>query len=591
MNHKTLLKSVPAPGVICALVLALGSCSSATRTPEKGPPSPPTVVQVSANTIREQYQKAAAVGPHAVQFLATDLFLKANDLSVRGEAKAAAFLFGQMVSILPGDDYLKRRYAVELVKTGDFKTARPLVQHMFQQALNQNGGEDKKLGLILAGIHTFRGEWDEARTVYRKLLKKYPGNSGLCIPLANLHQKQKNYRRAEAVLGQCQRQNQNGESDRAIFPYHRGKLAFAQGKNQTALKHFSRALEQRPDFLPAVVAKTMVLTQQNRPQAAITAYRKFLKHTPNHPLVLAQLIQLIQKHSSLEDIIPYLEKLSNVESDDLNLKVQLGMLYTKYRHWEEAKRTFREILLAAPHSNRIHYNLGLIYQQTGEHQRAIDAFARIGPDSPLSYDSKIQTARALEQLVQRRSPASLGPPAQNLERAIHILQQLQDRGKLEEGHQYYLATLYEQRADYRASRELIGKMLEKNPHNPHALNFLGYSLLETGEDLQRGHSLILQALALEPEDGHIRDSLGWYYYKVGDYQKALAEIRRAYQLVPKDAVITKHLAMAYRQLGQYNKAKQYFKEALEYCRSSSERKHILQALAELSPATPAPGPH
>ena len=247
-------------------------------------------------------------------------------------------------------------------------------------------------------------------------------------------------------------------------------------------------------------------------------------------------------------------------------------------------------------------------------------FPKFGKTVPLFSDSALQTARALQKMA-RRAPASQRPGSQSTERritdfvrqtsahhprlapqlfvtlanfhefrgeiekAIQILLELERQNTLEEEHLYYLATLYEKQNNYPASRRLIKKKSWRPiPNTPHALNFLGYSLLETGDDLERGRSLVLKALSLEPDDGHIRDSLGWYYYKIGDYQKALKEIRRAYQLAPNDPIITKHLAMAYRKLNQQDKARQYFEEALGYCRHQSERDLILQALAEMAGA-------
>ncbi len=558
---------------------------------------------------------AALEGPHAVQFLATDLFLKANDLSLRGDTKAAALLYHQIVLMLPHDEHVQKRYAMELVKTGELKKAKPYIQKLFEKNFKKRKPGHKKLGLILAGINTSLGESQAARKVYRKLLDREPGNPGLCIPLVDIDSDQKNYHQAKTQLDRCQTQSK--AQDHFLYHYHRGKLYTLQGKTKDALLSFSRALKDRPNYLPAVIIKARLLEKAKRPKLAAAVYQQFLNHVPEHRLVLAHLIRIKQNHFPLEEIIPHLEKLANLESDNLNLKLQLGMLYSKYKRWEEAKQTFREILLVAPASNRVLYSLGILHQQSAEYEKAIHYFSKIEEGSPLFSDSAIQTARALQK-ASGRAPASQRPGGQGpegritdfvrqtsarhpqlapelfvtlanfhefrgeVEKAIQILLELERQNKLEEELQYYLATLYEKQNDYPASRRLIEKILKANPRHPHALNFLGYSLLHTGDDLERGRSLILKALALEPDDGHIRDSLGWYYYKTGDYQKALKEIAQAYQLAPGDAVITKHLAMVYQKLKQYDKARQHFEEALEYCRDQSEKNLILQALTELS---------
>ena len=54
--------------------------------------------------------------------------------------------------------------------------------------------------------------------------------------------------------------------------------------------------------------------------------------------------------------------------------------------------------------------------------------------------------------------------------------------------------------------------LERDADNPHALNFIGYTWAERGENLEEAEALIARALELSPDDGYITDSLGWVYF-------------------------------------------------------------------------------
>ena len=92
---------------------------------------------------------------------------------------------------------------------------------------------------------------------------------------------------------------------------------------------------------------------------------------------------------------------------------------------------------------------------------------------------------------------------------------------------------------------------------------------------------ISKALKLRPNDGFIRDSMGWYYYKTGDLKKALVEIKKAWELVKSDTVIARHLAIVYQDLKKYNLAKKYLVEALKYCKQEEERKKVLKAIENL----------
>ncbi|MCK7515930.1 MAG: tetratricopeptide repeat protein [Desulfobacterales bacterium] len=77
------------------------------------------------------------------------------------------------------------------------------------------------------------------------------------------------------------------------------------------------------------------------------------------------------------------------------------------------------------------------------------------------------------------------------------------------------------------------KVIELDPKNANALNYLGYTYADLGQNLDEAERLVLEALKHKPNDGYITDSLGWVYYKKGDYEKALQHLKKAAELVPR----------------------------------------------------------
>ncbi len=67
---------------------------------------------------------------------------------------------------------------------------------------------------------------------------------------------------------------------------------------------------------------------------------------------------------------------------------------------------------------------------------------------------------------------------------------------------------------------------------------------------------------MKPNMGYITDSLGWVYYQLGEYEKAVAELEKANQLTPDDSTITEHLADSYSKLNQIEKALSFYEKAL-----------------------------
>ena len=116
--------------------------------------------------------------------------------------------------------------------------------------------------------------------------------------------------------------------------------------------------------------------------------------------------------------------------------------------------------------------------------------------------------------------------------------------------------------------------LELKPDQPLVLNYLGYSWIDKGENLERGLKMIEKAVELRPEDGYIVDSLGWAHYRVGDYSSAVQYLEKAIELVPEDPTINDHLGDAYWQNGRPNEARFQWRRALQFGPEKDEIKPI-----------------
>ncbi len=106
------------------------------------------------------------------------------------------------------------------------------------------------------------------------------------------------------------------------------------------------------------------------------------------------------------------------------------------------------------------------------------------------------------------------------------------------------------------------KALEFQPDQPYVLNYLGYSWVEHGLNLERALEMIRKAVKLRPNDGYIIDSLGWGYYQLEQFEEAVAELERAVEYRPEDPVINDHLGDAYWKVGRKLEARFQWKRSL-----------------------------
>jgi len=127
---------------------------------------------------------------------------------------------------------------------------------------------------------------------------------------------------------------------------------------------------------------------------------------------------------------------------------------------------------------------------------------------------------------------------------------------------FQLGAVYDKLGDFEKTEAKMKEVLRLNPNSPDALNYLGYSYADRGVQLDEALKLVEKAMALKPNTGYITDSLGWVYFKLGNYERAVVELEKANQLTPDDPTITEHLADSYLKLTRVEKALQFYEKAL-----------------------------
>lgn len=116
---------------------------------------------------------------------------------------------------------------------------------------------------------------------------------------------------------------------------------------------------------------------------------------------------------------------------------------------------------------------------------------------------------------------------------------------------FYFRGICEERSKQWPKAEAdLKKALELQPDQAHVLNYLGYSWIDQGLNLDEAMTMIRRAVEQRPDDGYIVDSLGWAYYRIGNYEDAVKNLERAVDLKPEDPTINDHLGDAYWRIGR-----------------------------------------
>jgi tetratricopeptide (TPR) repeat protein len=81
--------------------------------------------------------------------------------------------------------------------------------------------------------------------------------------------------------------------------------------------------------------------------------------------------------------------------------------------------------------------------------------------------------------------------------------------------------------------------------------------------LEEALTLIKKALTLDPQNGAYLDSLGWTYFRLGNYDLAEENLRKAADKTPNDATIQDHLGELYSKTGRLKLAAAHWERALD----------------------------
>lgn len=153
---------------------------------------------------------------------------------------------------------------------------------------------------------------------------------------------------------------------------------------------------------------------------------------------------------------------------------------------------------------------------------------------------------------------------------------------------YQYGAAAEQAGVIEKSVEMMKKAIELDPSSKiaaEAQNFLGYMWVERNENLDEAGDLIRKALESQPDNGAFLDSLGWFHFKKGDYDKALTQLLRAEEQISKplkaeDAEILVHVGDTYQQLGKPGQALQYWQKALALDTTNTKISDKIESIKE-----------
>lgn len=358
---------------------------------------------------------------------------------------------------------------------------------------------------------------------------------------------------------------------------HAGLAYDLAGNKKEAGKRFERAYKLDSSALRVVQAWGGWLSRNGQRDEALKVFQTFDAALPRHPLIRGAIASL-EKGETLPRM---------VDSPQAGAAEALyGLGAALARREEElslANRGLAYLQLALylePNHALALLSLADLYEAMKKPELAIGVYSRVPHESPLRRNADIQMSLNLDSLDRTdEARAQLGKlitaHGDDIEAILALGNILRDRKKYEECADaygkaidlvktptrpnwmifYFRGICYERSKQWVKAEADLKRALELYPEQPHVLNYLGYSWIDQHVNLDDGMRLIRKAVDQRPDDGYIVDSLGWAYYRIGNYDEAIKNLERAVELKPMDPTINDHLGDAYWRVGRQLEAK------------------------------------
>lgn len=232
--------------------------------------------------------------------------------------------------------------------------------------------------------------------------------------------------------------------------------------------------------------------------------------------------------------------------------VQLGSVAERRGQHDKAIRFYKRIPASSPLRRIAQLQIGLNLSDLGRYKEAVDHLEKALESDPDDMRSYLALGGVYAAQENFKASAAL------YDRAVKRIAQptRQDWNIF-----YQRGIAYERLHEWKKAEPNFLKALELYPDQPQVLNYLGYSWVDMGMNLDEGLKLIKKAVEQRPSDGYIVDSLGWAYYRLGRYDEAVEKLERAVSLKPGDPILNDHLGDAYWRVGRQLEATFQWRQA------------------------------
>jgi tetratricopeptide (TPR) repeat protein len=426
------------------------------------------------------------------------------------ENKNAIDAYGKAFDMEPDNLDAERGLAQALLNDGQLGAA---LKHF--EAISAADPQDAQTYTRISEIERKQGHYEQALTTLKKAKALASDSLEIGYNEALIEDSLGHYDEAAQALQQLVKQTTHPDgqyadaekNNRSIFLDRLANVYREQNKTDQAVQAYQLMVAMGGDYAErGYQGQVDAYRDAKQYDKATQAAQQAAQAKPKDKTVQLMLaLQLVDTSKSEEGIKLAKAQLKG-DAGDREVHLQLAQMYTRLRRWKDASEE-------------------------------IDA----------------ADALSAQKNAQGTKPGA-GPVAVSQDDKIYI---------------YFLrGALDERQKHYDSAEEQFRKILAIDNNNSMTLNYLGYMLADRGVKLDDALSMVQKAVQLDPQNGAYLDSLGWVYFKMGQYALAEANLRKASERMGQDPAVHDHLGELYEKTGRLKLAAAQWEQSLsEYART------------------------
>ncbi len=436
--------------------------------------------------------------------------------------------------------------------------------------------ENPAINMILADVLAGRKDYYGAIKHYRKVTDVDPGGSRAYLLQGTVYDALKQHDQAEEMY----RQVILAEPGNPLGHHFLGQALIRAGNLEEAEVSLGKAVALRPNFIQAREHFAWVLVKLGKNEQAIRELKLLVKLDPRNKKVRVYLdsMQKLSSEETLKEFSQTPEDLKN--PTDIHMSIA-GIFYEQAMYLKSLDEF--QVALLNEDRKETHMLMSRIYEILGRLDKAIEEFEILRKMAPKSVEIIRYAARLYSlneqpheavRLVQKA--VALEPENDSLYHSLSLaymavekydlaIENMRTAIKLNDSKDAYyfeLGALLERKEKYSDAIDNMQRAIELNPMHSNAHNFIGYMYALEGQYLDKALDHLKKALSIQPRNGYFLDSLGWIYFKKGEAEKALTEIKKAMVYVAPDPVLYDHLGDVHFSLKNYEEASGAWKTSL-----------------------------